>query len=201
LPFEKQIVIDGKQHLIGRLAAVVAKELLNGQKIVVVRAEEIIKSGALHRNRMKYTEWLKLKSNTNPRHGGPYHFKAPSKLFWRVVRGMVRHKTPRGTAALDRLRVYEGVPAPFSHKKRQLVPQAMRSVMLANGRKFCKMGDLCASIGWNKGALVSSLEEKRSKRAGEWFQRRLKLQKKVQAEANKNKEVKKLRVELEKLGY
>merc|ERR1719258_845469 len=84
--FEKQIVIDGKQHLIGRLAAVVAKELLNGQKIVVVRAEEIIKSGPLYNNRMKYVEWLKLKSNTNPRHGGPYHFKAPSKLFWRVVR-------------------------------------------------------------------------------------------------------------------
>merc|ERR1712119_25046 len=155
--FEKQIVIDGKQHLIGRLAAVVAKELLNGQKIVVVRAEEILKSGALHRNRMKYTEWLKLKSNTNPRHGGPYHFKAPSKLFWRIVRGMVRHKTPRGTAALDRLRVFEGIPAPYSHMKRRMVPAAMRSLRLKNGRKWCRLGDLCAAIGWNRNELVSTL--------------------------------------------
>merc|ERR1712159_419681 len=73
--FEKQIVIDGKQHLIGRLAAVVAKELLNGQRVVVVRAEDVIKSGPLYKNKMKYCEWLKLKSNTNPRHGGPYHFR------------------------------------------------------------------------------------------------------------------------------
>merc|ERR1711935_301299 len=199
--FEKQIVIDGKQHMIGRLAAVVAKELLNGQRIVVVRAEEIIKSGPLYKNRMKYVEWLKLKSNTNPRHGGPYHFKAPAKLFWRVVRGMVRHNTARGTAALDRLRVYEGIPAPFSHKKRRMVPQAMRACRLANGRKWCRMGDLCASVGCIKQALITTLEAKRSERAGLWFQRRLKLQKKVQAEANKNADVKKLKAELAKLGY
>ena len=28
--FEKQVVIDGKGHLLGRLASYVAKELLNG---------------------------------------------------------------------------------------------------------------------------------------------------------------------------
>merc|ERR1719456_832113 len=183
--FEKQIVIDGKQHLIGRLAAVVAKELLNGQRIVVVRAEEIIKSGPLYKNRMKYVEWLKLKSNTNPRHGGPYHFKAPSKLFWRVVRGMVRHKTARGTAAMDRLRVYEGVPAPYSHKKRQLVPQAMRAVRLTNGRKWCRMGDLCASVGWNKNDLVNRLENKRKDMAGKWFARKLKVARAVKDTAMK----------------
>merc|ERR1712054_558878 len=159
--FEKQIVIDGKQHLIGRLSAVVAKELLNGSRVTVVRAEEIVKSGPLYKNRMKYCEWLKLKSNTNPRHGGPYHYKAPSKLFWRIVRGMVRHKTARGTAALERLRVYEGVPAPYCHKKRRLVPHAMRATRLANGRKWCRLGDLMASVGWKKNELVTKLEEKR----------------------------------------
>merc|ERR1711988_2055684 len=120
--FEKQIVIDAKQHLMGRLAAVVAKELLNGQRITVVRAEDIVKSGPLYKNRMKYCEWLKLKSNSNPRKGGPYHFKAPAQFFWRVVRGMVRHKTARGNAAMERLRVYEGCPKDFANKKRQLVP-------------------------------------------------------------------------------
>ena len=37
--FEKEVVIDGKGHLIGRLASKVTKELLNGQKIVVVRCD------------------------------------------------------------------------------------------------------------------------------------------------------------------
>ena len=44
--FEKQIVIDGKGHLFGRLASVIAKELLSGQKIVVVRCEQIVITGS-----------------------------------------------------------------------------------------------------------------------------------------------------------
>lgn len=35
--FEKVIVVDGRGHLIGRLASVIAKQLLNGQRVVVVR--------------------------------------------------------------------------------------------------------------------------------------------------------------------
>lgn len=45
--FEKTVVIDGKGHLLGRLASYVAKELQRGQKIVVVRAEAINQSGIL----------------------------------------------------------------------------------------------------------------------------------------------------------
>jgi len=43
---EKAIVIDGRDHLYGRLASIVAKELLAGQKVVVVRCEEIVISGS-----------------------------------------------------------------------------------------------------------------------------------------------------------
>ena len=44
-----QIVIDGKGHLLGRLASTVAKQLLNGQKIVVVRCEALNISGEFFR--------------------------------------------------------------------------------------------------------------------------------------------------------
>ena len=44
--FEETVVIDGRGHLMGRLAAVIAKELLNGQHITVVRTEEINISGS-----------------------------------------------------------------------------------------------------------------------------------------------------------
>jgi hypothetical protein len=40
------IVIDGRGHLLGRLASVIAKELLNGTHIHLVRAEEINISGS-----------------------------------------------------------------------------------------------------------------------------------------------------------
>ena len=34
--FEKEIVIDGKGHLMGRLASIVAKNLLNGQSVTFI---------------------------------------------------------------------------------------------------------------------------------------------------------------------
>lgn len=40
------VIIDGKGHLLGRLASIVSKQLLFGKKIVVVRTEEILISGS-----------------------------------------------------------------------------------------------------------------------------------------------------------
>lgn len=40
------VVIDARGHLLGRLASVIAKQLLGGKKIVVVRCEEILISGS-----------------------------------------------------------------------------------------------------------------------------------------------------------
>ncbi|CAN9480222.1 unnamed protein product [Alternaria alternata] len=53
--FEPVIVIDGKGHLLGRLASTVAKQLLNGQKIVVVRCEALNISGEFFRAKCTYT--------------------------------------------------------------------------------------------------------------------------------------------------
>ena len=39
--FEKEVVIDCRGHIMGRLASIVAKELLCGQKVVCVRCEEL----------------------------------------------------------------------------------------------------------------------------------------------------------------
>ena len=43
---EKTKVIDGRDHLLGRLASIVAKELLAGQKVVIVRCDEMVVSGS-----------------------------------------------------------------------------------------------------------------------------------------------------------
>ena len=48
-------VIDGKGHLLGRLASTVAKQLLNGQKIVVVRCEALNISGEFFRAKCTLT--------------------------------------------------------------------------------------------------------------------------------------------------
>merc|ERR1711918_144519 len=49
MPFEKIVVIDARGHLLGRLASFVAKEALLGQKVMVVRCEDIVISGSFIR--------------------------------------------------------------------------------------------------------------------------------------------------------
>jgi hypothetical protein len=50
---------------------------------------------------------------------------------------MTPHKTARGAAALERLKLYEGVPPPYDRKKRMVVPDALRVLRLKPGRKYC----------------------------------------------------------------
>lgn len=49
----KPFIVDGKGHLVGRLASVVAKQLLSGQKVTVVRAELLNVSGNFFRNKVR----------------------------------------------------------------------------------------------------------------------------------------------------
>ena len=67
--FEKEIVVDARGHLQGRLASIVAKELLSGQRVVVVRCELMMRSGSLFRNKLKFQDFLRKGNNTNPRRG------------------------------------------------------------------------------------------------------------------------------------
>jgi large subunit ribosomal protein L13Ae len=45
----KHIVVDARHHMLGRLSSIIAKELLNGQKAIVVHYEEICLSAGLAR--------------------------------------------------------------------------------------------------------------------------------------------------------
>lgn len=119
--FEREIIIDGKGHLLGRLASIVAKQLLRGQRVVVVRCEGMNISGSLFRNKLTFHEFLNKANNSNPRRNFK-HYRSPSRIFWRVLRGMTPHKEARGAAALQRLKVFEGIPYPYDQRKRMVVP-------------------------------------------------------------------------------
>lgn len=59
---------------------------------------------------------------------------------------MVPHKTKRGDAALERMKVFEGVPTPYDRVKRMVVPDALQVLRLQHGHRFCKLGDLATSV-------------------------------------------------------
>ncbi|TYH82190.1 hypothetical protein ES332_D02G041600v1 [Gossypium tomentosum] len=65
----KRVAVDARHHMLGRLASILAKELLNGQKIVVVRCEEICMWGGLVGQKMNLMRFLRKRMNTEPSHG------------------------------------------------------------------------------------------------------------------------------------
>eukprot|EP00871_Galdieria_phlegrea_P004426 jgi/Galph1/4985/GphlegSOOS_G3639.1 len=176
---EAPIVIDGKGHLLGRLASIVAKEILSGQQIIVVRCEEINASGDHHRHKIKFMKYLKKRMNTNPSRG-PFHHRSPSQIFFKAVRGMVPQRTSRGAAALKRLKVFEGVPPPYDKRKRMVVPQALRVVRLRPDRKYTHLGTLASEVGWKYADVIKRLEEKRKARSKQFYQQKKQIKKKRQ---------------------
>lgn len=107
--FDNVVIIDCRGHLLGRIASIVAKELLLGQRVVLVRCEEINISGSFIRNKLLYMSYLRKKMNSNPKLG-PFHFRAPSRLVWRTIRSMMQHKIAKCEAALERLKVRSMLP-------------------------------------------------------------------------------------------
>uniref|UniRef100_A0AAG5D0T0 Large ribosomal subunit protein uL13 n=1 Tax=Anopheles atroparvus TaxID=41427 RepID=A0AAG5D0T0_ANOAO len=173
---KKPILIDGRGHLLGRLASVVAKQILCGRAVVVVRCEDLQLSGHFFRNKIKFLAYLRKRCNVNPARG-PFHFRAPSRMLWKAIRGMVPHKTKRGQNALRRLKVYEGIPSPYDRQKRLCVPIALRKLCLRPDRKYCTVDRVAHEVGWKYRDVVNNLEAKRKIKARMTYLHKKKLKK------------------------
>jgi large subunit ribosomal protein L13Ae len=201
MSFEKVVVVDCRDLMLGRLASLVAKQLLEGQKIVLVRCELINISGSLFRNHLKAKAFVRKRTNTNPKKG-PFHFKAPSRIIWRTIRGMMPHKTARGKAAMERMKCFEGIPHPFDRMKRKTVPLAHRNLRLKPYRKFCVLGDLSNKLGWKHQDLINRLEDKRKVKSAAYYNTKKELNKvKAQAAASVESELADTAAALAEYGY
>lgn len=110
---------------------------------------------------LKYHEFLHKRHLVNPKKNGPFHHRAPSRILTRAVRGMVPHKTARGAAAMQRLKVYEGMPPPYDRKKKMVIPAALRVLRLRPGRKYATLKRISHEVGWKYADTVDKLEAKR----------------------------------------
>lgn len=197
--FEANITVDARGHLLGRLASTVAKELLNGQRMTVVRCEELNISGKHIRNKNKYLAFLRKRMATNPKKG-PIHYRSPARIFWRTVRGMLPHKTTRGAAALARLHAFEGVPPPYDKTKKMVVPSALRVLRLRPDRKYTRMGRIASELGWKYADVIERLEAKRKVYGAAHYQR-VKATKKLRLKAAESVDLGSAGATLEAAGY
>ena len=113
---------------------------------------------------------------------------------------MTPHKRTKGAIALQKLKVFEGIPFPYDQKKKMVVPEALKVLRLKAHRKFCVLGDLASAAGWTKASLISTLEEKRKAKSDKYYQTK---QKKVVAKAKAmgDKKLEKVNKELAAHGF
>ena len=198
--FRKLIVVDAKGHLAGRLASYVAKELIHGQRITIVRAERTLLSGHKYRNKLKVMDFHNKRMSTNPKKG-PIHQKAPSLMLWRKIRGMIPHKTPIGAAAMGRLKCFDGCPLSLNATKKVVVQDALKCVRLKPRARFCMLGDVAEVCGWTRGSIIASFETKRAGKNREWHLKRTQRRTERANALKNNADLKKVNVELAELGY
>jgi large subunit ribosomal protein L13 len=113
-------IIDAKGLILGRMASIIAKRLLSGEKIIIVNAEDAVISGKRLSIIREKREFLQV---GHPKKG-PLHPRRPDNIVKKVIRGMLPYKTPRGREALKRLRVYMGMPEEFKGKNVETIPEA-----------------------------------------------------------------------------
>ncbi len=138
---ERITVVDASNLILGRMAAVVAKALLQGESVVILNAEKAAISGKT----ISRVKELKRKLEIGHPRKGPYFPKQPDKFVKRVVRGMLPRKKPKGKAAYKRLRVFIGMPEEFKDYNFRIIRNAhIEKLKCAH----VTVGELVKEIGW-----------------------------------------------------
>jgi large subunit ribosomal protein L13 len=139
------IVVDGSNQILGRLASIIAKRLLNGERIVVVNAEKIVVSGRPSEVIKQYKATILPVRSHHKHKWRPKRPRSPVRLFKATVKGMLPKNNKRGREALSRLKVYIGVPDEFREAEFVRFKEADAS-RLARG--YVELGRIARELGW-----------------------------------------------------
>ncbi|MEB3844379.1 MAG: 50S ribosomal protein L13 [Desulfurococcales archaeon] len=144
----KVLVVDGSGHILGRLASIIAKRLLEGERIVVVNTEKIVVSGRPSEVIKQYKKTILPVRSHHSHKWRPKRPRSPVRLFKSTVKGMLPKNNKRGREALSRLKAYVGVPDEFKGAELIRFEDADAS-RLARG--YVELGRIARELGWKGG--------------------------------------------------
>ncbi len=101
------MIIDAKNLILGRMAAVAAKQALLGEDVKIVNCEQALITGDKRYIIKQHLDKLK---KGQPQQG-PFPSRRADYFVRRVVRGMLPYKQPRGRDALSHVKCYVGTPS------------------------------------------------------------------------------------------
>ena len=137
-------VIDADGLILGRMASVVAKRLLEGERIDIVNAENIVVSGRRLQIIKKRKVFLEVGGRQDK---GPFHYRKPNAIVRKTIRGMLPRRKSRGRDAFGRLKVYIGVPRGLRDSEMESIADA--HLKRLRGR-YITMGEIAKNIGWKE---------------------------------------------------
>lgn len=137
-------VINAEGLILGRMASIIAKRLLKGEKIIVVNAEKTVISG---KRKSKISEAKSFLEVGYPEKG-PFHYKRPDRILRRTVRGMLPYKQPKGKQAYKRLKVFIGMPEELKSREMETLEEAQAKKLKC---PYFTIGELAKEIGWSEG--------------------------------------------------
>ncbi len=118
-------IISAENAIMGRLASIVAKRLLNGEKIVIVNADKGVISGNSKFIASKYRQRWRIKTKSNPLKG-PFYPRKTDQILRRTVRGMLPFHKSRGKEAYNRLLVFKGIPDSLKDKEIEIIQESQK---------------------------------------------------------------------------
>jgi len=137
-------VINADGLIIGRMASIIAKRLLNAEEIVIVNSEKAVLSGKKSIKVKEAKEFLEVGAPER----GPFHYRRPDRIVRRTVRGMLPYKQQKGKQAYKRLKVFIGIPDELKDKKAETLMSAQAEKLTC---PHFTVGEFAREIGWNPG--------------------------------------------------
>ncbi len=132
-------VYDGKEMILGRLAALAAKDALQGEEVRVVNCESVLISG-------KKVNTFQQQKERYGRRGYPLKAptlsRVPDRFVRRTIRGMLPWRQARGREVYKHVMCYVGVPAEFAGeqliKPKKALGSKLPTLNYVTVREVCK---------------------------------------------------------------
>lgn len=135
-------LVDANNLILGRMATVVAKRLLQGERVTILNAEKAVISGTRERIVKRGKERLEI---GHPRKG-PYFPRRPDGIVKRTIRGMLPRRKPKGKESHKRLQVFIGVPREFKDSSPETIKEAQAEKLKC---RYIRLEDLANELGWS----------------------------------------------------
>ncbi|MBS3172400.1 50S ribosomal protein L13 [Candidatus Woesearchaeota archaeon] len=134
------MIVDAKDLIVGRLATVVSKKALMGEKIDIVNCEKAIITG----KKTEIYSRLKKKVDRGSPLKGPFFQAMPDRFVRRVIRGMLPYDQYKGKIAYKRIMCHIGVPEEFRNQKVETIKNA--NISNSTTLAYLTVGEICKHL-------------------------------------------------------